>query len=244
MMAIFKKQIIYTIIYCILFTIATYLITPLLEDQGMNSFYAYSLSMNICFSIMLVHGIIGMKKRQKDKKLLISASYKKIKMKNTPWIIGIFALEMGLFILFGFIHKWSNSWMIYPESTPLFNLPNIDYITILDQEIGIFRNYWLLIITLITLLMNVIGEEFFWRGYLMGEQLEKEQSNKVWIIHGLLWTLFHSFKYYDLIIIFPVCMGLSFIVYKTRNNSNGLLYHFLTNGTTLVSFTILVLRGL
>jgi membrane protease YdiL (CAAX protease family) len=240
---IFQKQIIFTVVYCMLFAFGTYYFSNMLESSGMNSFYAYSLTMNILFLMMLVHGLIGIKRNTGTYKFWVSSDYKKIKKENIRWIVGIFVIEMIVFLILSFVHDWSNGWMVYPKNTPLFNLPNVDYVSILDNEIGFKGNYMLLIVTFITLLLNVFGEEILWRGYMFNEQLKQNQRNSVWIIHGLLWTFFHAFKYYDLIIIIPVSLGLSFVVYKTRNNMNGLLFHFLTNGTTLIGFLILVIFG-
>ncbi|SEL85374.1 CAAX protease self-immunity [Alkalibacterium putridalgicola] len=42
------------------------------------------------------------------------------------------------------------------------------------------------------LFFNILGEEFWWRGYILPRQ-EIVHGQYTWILHGLLWTLFHIF---------------------------------------------------
>ena len=52
------------------------------------------------------------------------------------------------------------------------------------------------------LIFNIVGEELWWRGYIFPRQ-EKQHGRFTWVLHGLLWTLFHAFKWWDLIGLVP-----------------------------------------
>jgi membrane protease YdiL (CAAX protease family) len=224
------------IFFAILFAFLSYGLVPYLESVRIPPFYAYSIAMNIGFLIMLIISLVITYKEIKSlkiKKILNFLNFKKIEKKNIKLLIIVFLIEMGLFLLALPLNEWfiTNVFSI-PDNTPIFADPRVDNVLeIIDQNIGLSGNILLLFITLITLMLNVIGEEFFWRGIVLQRQSHHIKKN-LWLIHGLMWAFFHSFKYYDLWIILPVSLGLSYAVVKTKNNTAGLIFHFLTNSTT------------
>lgn len=83
---------------------------------------------------------------------------------------------------------------------------------------------------------NIIGEELFWRGYILPRQ-ELVHGGRTWLVHGLLWNLFHLPIYpWYLIFGLGVTLPLSFVVCHTRSTWVGIIVHALVN----VSFPILV----
>jgi len=44
------------------------------------------------------------------------------------------------------------------------------------------------------LFMNIVGEEFWWRGYILPRQ-ELQHERFTWVVHGILWAFFHAFKW-------------------------------------------------
>jgi membrane protease YdiL (CAAX protease family) len=58
----------------------------------------------------------------------------------------------------------------------------------------------------------------------------------------VLWTLFHAFKYWDLLNLLPLSIGLTFAVLLLDNSSAGLLMHFISNGVGLVPILMGVLE--
>jgi membrane protease YdiL (CAAX protease family) len=79
-----------------------------------------------------------------------------------------------------------------------------------------------------------VGEEFWWRGVILPRQQLVFKFVAVWILHSVLWTLFHGYKYWDLLNLLPLSLGLTFAVLYLRNNTTGLLMHFVSNGVGLV----------
>lgn len=63
----------------------------------------------------------------------------------------------------------------------------------------------------------------------------------VWLIHGMLWLLFHAFKWWELILLFPVTLILPFLVWKFKNNTIGIILHFLVNSLGLIAILTAVL---
>jgi membrane protease YdiL (CAAX protease family) len=99
----------------------------------------------------------------------------------------------------------------------------------------------LVVFYLILLTFNILGEEFWWRGVILPRQ-EIVHGNKTWIIHGILWTLFHAFKYWAWIGLLPVCLTIAYVAQKRKNTWPGIITHLLFNGTGLIPLLAAILR--
>jgi len=231
-----------------LFAVAFYVLMPWLIRSGMNGYYASLLSLGIPLVLLGVAGVIGFKLEggRGFKHMLARFRFKPIKGRQWLTIAIIFAAEMALFIGLQFANNALISGGIIPIPA---NLPEIadplagGGIAMIDRMVGGLKGNWAaLFITAGVLAVNVVGEEMWWRGYVYPRQ-EKALGSKVWIVHGVMWALFHSYKYWDMLILLPVSLGLALAVYKTNNSSPGLIFHTLTNGTTLAAVFVAVVFG-
>jgi membrane protease YdiL (CAAX protease family) len=84
-------------------------------------------------------------------------------------------------------------------------------------------------LVLISLLLNIFGEELWWRGYILPRQ-ELQFGKNTWIWHGILWTFFHAFKWWTIPALLFVCMVVPFVAQRTRNTGPGIISHLVVNG--------------
>lgn len=78
---------------------------------------------------------------------------------------------------------------------------------------------------------NILGEELWWRGYILPRQ-ELAFGRWTWVLHGVLWTLFHSFYHYNMGILvsyLPITLATSFVAQRTRNTWPGIVGHMASN---------------
>jgi membrane protease YdiL (CAAX protease family) len=76
--------------------------------------------------------------------------------------------------------------------------------------------YWFLLVWLPYWILNILGEEFIWRGVMLPRQ-ELVFGKYTWIIHGFGWGLFHiAFGLKLLITLIPLIFIQSFIVQKQK----------------------------
>jgi membrane protease YdiL (CAAX protease family) len=94
-------------------------------------------------------------------------------------------------------------------------------------------------LALFSLLLNILGEEFWWRGYILPRQ-ELQLGRHTWIVHGILWAWFHVFKWWTVPALMIYCLLAPYIAQKTKNTYPGILAHLLINGLGL-SITIIQL---
>lgn len=99
-------------------------------------------------------------------------------------------------------------------------------------------HWWILPVVLGSLVIATFGEELWWRGYILPRQ-ELVHGNWTWLIHGLLWTGFHSFAPWNLLAILPGSLALSFVAQRLRNTWPAIIAHGLANGLLVVIVVIL-----
>lgn len=95
--------------------------------------------------------------------------------------------------------------------------------------------YWLLLIWLPYWVLNIMGEEFLWRGVMLPRQ-EIAFGKYAWLIHGFGWGLFHiAFGWQLLITLIPIIFIQSYIVQKTKNSWVGVIMHGGLNGPSFIA---------
>jgi membrane protease YdiL (CAAX protease family) len=95
--------------------------------------------------------------------------------------------------------------------------------------------YWLLLIWLPYWILNIIGEEFLWRGVMLPRQ-EVAFGKHSWLVHGFGWGLFHiAFGWQLLITLIPLLFIQSYIVQRTKNSWIGVIMHGGLNGPSFIA---------
>jgi membrane protease YdiL (CAAX protease family) len=95
--------------------------------------------------------------------------------------------------------------------------------------------YWLLLIWLPYWILNILGEEFLWRGVMLPRQ-EIAFGKHAWLIHGFGWSLFHvAFGWQLLITLIPLIFIQSYVVQKTKNSWIGVIMHAGLNGSSFIA---------
>ncbi len=95
--------------------------------------------------------------------------------------------------------------------------------------------YWLLLIWFPYWILNILGEEFLWRGVMLPRQ-EVAFGKYAWLINALGWGLFHiAFGWQLLITLIPIIFILPFIVQKTKNSWIGVIIHGGLNGPSFIA---------
>jgi membrane protease YdiL (CAAX protease family) len=82
---------------------------------------------------------------------------------------------------------------------------------------------------LIVLFANVFSEELWWRGYILPRQ-ELEHGKSAWIVNGLLWSLFHMFKWWAVPFMLLKQWIIPFVTQRTKNTTPAILIHLFSNG--------------
>lgn len=162
------------------------------------------------------------------------------------WSLAVLAGMVLGFVLLG----WTVPWLLqFPLFAPPEFLPPIvdprhagGPFTPDGRFLGVALpgQWWIVAVYAGILAVNILGEEFWWRGYILPRQ-ERAFGRWTWLVHGLLWTGFHVFWKWNLLVLLPGCLVLAFVAQKTRSTWPGILAHTAINGLGLVPVVLGVL---
>jgi membrane protease YdiL (CAAX protease family) len=101
-------------------------------------------------------------------------------------------------------------------------------------------NWGVVALFFVMLFCNIIGEELWWRGYILPRQ-EKTHGRWAWATHGLLWLLWHlAFYPWQALALLPICLALPYIAQRRQNTWVAIVIH-LQNGIILFVILAMVL---
>jgi membrane protease YdiL (CAAX protease family) len=97
--------------------------------------------------------------------------------------------------------------------------------------------YWILLIWFPYWLLNIMGEEIFWRGVILPRQ-ELAFGKNTWLIHGFFWGIFHiAFGWQLLITLVPILFIQSYVVQHRKNSWTGVVIHAVINGPSFIAIS-------
>lgn len=234
------------------FVFCVYFLIPFFMAQGMTEFMSYSLALLIPLMLMLIASLVALGMEGYPVTWAsIQERFRLRKMDRTDWVWTIvsFAVMMvgaGIFGVLGQVLVTKGliplpakipTALLDPTVDPK-NLLNVFYAALGPHVKG---NWGIVLMTVVLLCFNIFGEEFWWRGVILPRQ-ELVHGKYTWLIHGILWALFHAFKYWAWIGLLPVTLALSFVAQKRHNTWPGIITHFAVNGLSLLPILAAVLR--
>jgi membrane protease YdiL (CAAX protease family) len=217
-------------------------------ERGFTPFYAYFLGLGIPLVLMVVASLVAY--RMEGNLLEWGAFKERFRLERLS--VKMWLITLGAFIVIIVIYSVSTQINVMLLNTGIIPMPaslpawldtrgGTPSLATMDQAFGGLLGNWPALFSYFVLLfINVIGEEFWWRGYVLPRQ-ELAFGNWTWIVHGCLWTLFHAFKWWDILGILPLTFILPFLVWKFKNNTIGIILHFLINGIGLIAILVGIL---
>lgn len=94
--------------------------------------------------------------------------------------------------------------------------------------------YSLLAVWLPYWLLNIMGEEFLWRGVLL-PRAEAASGNRAWAEQGFGWAVFHiAFGWQLLLTMLPLLFIIPYIAQRRGNSWTGVVIHAVINGPAFI----------
>ena len=243
----FWKSLLFFGIPCLVTTVGIYVGVPALDRVGVPMALNFSLFSAGPLAAMFVAAFVayrlegnpmtwaGVKERFRLKPL---------KGKDWLWTIGLVIVYVGGNLLLLPTARWLVSWPLLepPPFLPSVVDPRAVEMGIPSESMGVQLrgSWWFVVVYFLILCLNIFGEEFWWRGYILPRQ-EMSFGKCTWLVHGLLWTLFHVFWWWNLIALLPSTLSLSYVAYKRKNTTPGIIAHWAQNGLGLIVLTLGVL---
>jgi membrane protease YdiL (CAAX protease family) len=227
--------------------LALYVVTPLLVASGMKSLYAQLLTDSFVFASLLVAAIIAYRLEGRTWTWLgLKDRFRLTRMngKLWLWVLGGTVVGFIVYYLFTFLGNWliAHGVIPFPAHIPAWLDPRVTtpMVQKINMDAGGLRGNWLLFAMAAgTFFFNIVGEEFWWRGYILPRQ-ELSFGKWTWLIHALMWSVFfHAFKYWDLVGLLPAQLVFVYVVSRTKSTTVAMWLHIFTN----LSFPLFVLMG-
>jgi len=165
-----------------------------------------------------------------------AARFRLTTLNKKDWFLTLVAL-LAIFALMGLIMlTWrllSYQFGVVPLDT---SAPFLEFDPLKDNEV------LLLLVWLPFFFFNIVGEELMWRGYILPRQ-ELAFGKFAWLINGLLWTVFHLFfGFHLLILLLPSLFIIPYVVYKRKKTLIGIIVHALLNGPSFILVSLGLLK--
>jgi membrane protease YdiL (CAAX protease family) len=230
--------------------LVVYVVMPLLDAGGVPVFINYLVVYATAPMLALIVASLVAYGREASGKSWSGflSRFRLNKMDGRAWL---WAMGLMLFMflsasLLSFTSRWLASFpcLSPPVSWPAelrpatASAPAMDTIPTELMGVPLAGNWWILAALLISLIIATLGEELWWRGYILPRQ-ELAHGNRTWIIHGLLWTSFHLYAPWNLITLLPGCLALSFVAQRLKNTWPAVIAHGLANGAPVLIIVIL-----
>lgn len=202
---------------------AFYVLFPLLTQLGMAEEYAYGTQMLSVFLLLLMATIIAL--RREGWSLNWATLRERLRIRSMDVTAWKWTLAfLFLYLLSGFLLNMLGQYVFEKIG---FWPP--------DADIALTNIPFMIIV----LIINVISEEIWWRGYILPRQ-ELQHGKWAFLVNGILWALFHLYNWWALPLRLLRSWMLPFVVQRTENTTPALLMHFISNGISVL-FSIIAL---
>lgn len=167
---------------------------------------------------------------------------KKISLKDWVWTIILIVVVLITYIGMSPVSKWLASISIFaphPDFPPDMSPEGVSKL-----KSGILfgmtlkGKWWIVIVYFIGWVLNILGEEFWYRGWMLPRQ-ENSFGKYAWIINGSMFTFQHWMQPWNFLSILPSALFMSFVLQLRKNTWIGIIQHGLIN----LGLFIHVVRG-
>lgn len=222
----FPRDVLFFAIPSAVMTLAIYVSVPRFDQAGVP------LAANVLAHFVLLLGGLGV--------LGIVLAFR-----EAP---GATAVRMGLAplritdLLIGFLIGGSGLWLydalqgISGAAVSGLHLDPPDWLTRFHTDttflgIPMAGHWWLLDIFAVFYVANVVGEELWWRGYILPRQIAAGPRT-AWLRNALLWCVFHVFFAWDVLALAPIAIMIAAAVQWRRSLWIGIVAHATLNSVT------------
>ena len=236
----------------LIFRLSIYGLMPSLMRAGVAPFWAFLISYGLVLSLMMLAAFVGL--RVEGYRLTRTTFRERLRFRRLSgrawaWTLGIF---LAGFLATGALAPTAQ--MIAriplfapPDFLPAAVNPLVPQFGRLTAFMGVPLpgNWWVVIVYFVFLsFFNIFGEEVWFRGYMLPRQ-ELVHGRWTWVLHGVLWTLFHVPVYpWYLIYLLPTTLSVTFAAQKLQNTWAAYIVHFIGNALLAMIPIVLGVAGI
>ncbi len=210
---------------------------PMMMGTGISFLQSYLLCFYTPFVVIFVAAIVGYAiERREFNWSAFSARYRLEKLSGSTWLwtAGLTIGGLAIYMALGFTAKVLANvpWMAPPAFFPAELNPLKQIVPGTFMDTALKAQWWIIPAYACGWFFNIFGEELLWRGYLLPRQ-EVLYGKYTWLIHGVLWSIWHGFWRWNILVIMPIALAIPFVVQRTKNTWVGIIAHGIANAIPL-----------
>jgi membrane protease YdiL (CAAX protease family) len=224
-----------------------YVLSPALDRAGMPMLWSHTIAVAGMLPLLLAAALIAYALEGRPLSWAgLRARFRlaPLEQREWPWIAGLLVVYVGGQLLLLPTAGWLAETLPLPlpEALPPAIDPRVAKTAIPAEYLGVpLRGNWGIVLLYVgILILNIVGEEFWWRGYVLPRQ-ELSHGRWAWLVHGLMWTLFHAPFWWNLVALLPPTLSLSFVTSRLKKTTPGIVAHAALNGLGLIPIVLGVL---
>ena len=232
------------------FRLAIYSGMPALISAGLTQFEAFVVSFTVPSAVLLALAL-GFFKREGHPVTWATICerfrLRRLTKRDWLWTIGgfLFAfLAGGMMVVLARQLIAAVPAIAPPDFFPPLLDPRVTLSTaVITDFVGApLRGNWsVFILYAVALVFNIFGEELWFRGLILPRQ-ELSHGRFTWVIHGLMWLLFHvPFYPWAIVSLIPSCLTIPFVSQRRQSSTAAIVIHWLYNGLPLIVILVMVL---
>jgi membrane protease YdiL (CAAX protease family) len=210
-------------------------VLPKVVNLGHPKVLMWGIIASVMLLFLAIIGILFIKKEAKSNNISIweRLLIKKIGLKQWLVCLGIMIAGIILSVVVtpavDFFRDLPG--LSIPDYMPFWLNPSIDPMNtdmnILSPNYSLKGNYVVLIIMSIALLLNILAEEIYFRGWLLPKM--QNFGKWSWFVNGLLFALYHTFQLWLFPMIFVVSLATALTVYLSKSILPAFVTHIVAN---------------
>jgi membrane protease YdiL (CAAX protease family) len=231
-----RESVLILVVMSLLGILCFYVIRPYLEQVGWSEYAAYLGSLSIVFLVMLAWSVLAFLHEGNERTW--AAFLRRTRMNHMSpgvlvWSVGLGLLMFSSTLIFSPLisRAISGGFLPLPQGIPDYINP-LKQLSIAQVKTQLIAEGVLPLIP-IALLLNIFGEEIFWRGIVFPRQ-ELRHGDRTFLIHGVIWAFSHLFQYWLMLPILISSVALAYVYQRTKNTWAGILAHMLNNALPFV----------
>jgi membrane protease YdiL (CAAX protease family) len=228
----------------VVFCISLLGVLPWLLAQGYSRFAVFNITFGIPLALMLLASVIAY--RMEGRPWQWAAFRDRMRLRAMGKRDWVWTLGLVVFIiLVGLLPAGWTGWLapvVFYHQPAAFS----DFMANFATEttfMGLPVTWGLFLYFMACLLiLNIAGEEFWWRGYILPRQ-EAAHGAWAWLPNGVLWAMFHAFYHWNLaslVAMLPVTLSIAFVAQRTKNTWPACIGHTVGN----IGVPLLMLKAL
>jgi len=166
---------------------------------------------------------------------------KKLERVDWIWVVAILGFAIAAFAALSFTTGFLKSIALFaphPEFPPDMSDMANNLTPGVLFEMPLQGKWWLVVVYFIGWVLNIAGEEFWYRGWMLPRQ-EAAFGKYAWLINGLMFNFQHTFQPWNLIAMLPGSLFLSYAVQRRGKTWMSIIWHGLMN----VSLLFFIIQG-